>query len=228
MPEEMLILRDVAVAFGRGSGAVQAVRHASARFASGQMSLIMGPSGSGKTTLLSILGCLLKPDQGEVELMGRCLTGLRQPELARMRRDSIGFVFQAFRLFRALSAIENVMIAMAVSGRATASRSRALALLDSLGMAHKAHAKPRDLSGGEKQRVALARALANDPPVLLADEPTASLDSASGQQVAGILRRLSESEQRLVIVVSHDPRLVPHAHSVLTMKDGVLEEGPGA
>jgi putative ABC transport system ATP-binding protein len=224
VPDETLVLRDVAVSFGAGSGVVHAIRHASARFEAGQMSLVMGPSGSGKTTLLSVLGCLLSPDRGHVELRGRPLNGLGHAELARVRRDSIGFVFQAFRLFRSLSAVENVMIALAVAGRPDPARGKAMALLDSLGMAHKADSKPRDLSGGEKQRVALARALANDPPVILADEPTASLDSVSGQQVAGILRDLSERQKRLVIVVTHDPLLTPYAHRVLTMVDGTLEE----
>jgi putative ABC transport system ATP-binding protein len=224
VPEELLALRDVAVSFGAGSGVVHAIRQASAHFESGQTILIMGPSGSGKTTLLSVLGLLLKPNQGEIQLKGRSLARVSQAESARIRRDSIGFVFQAFRLFHSLSALENVMIALSVAGRPHPTRGLALALLDSLGIAHKAEMMPHDLSGGEKQRVALARALANDPPIILADEPTASLDTAAGKQVAGILKSLSQREGRLVIAVTHDHRLTPYADRLLTMKDGFLEE----
>jgi putative ABC transport system ATP-binding protein len=223
----MLAVRDVDVSFGSGRGVVKAVRGASARFERGQLSLIMGSSGSGKTTLLSVLGCLLKPDSGEVELMGRRVTRLSQGELARARRDSIGFVFQAFRLFRSLSALENVMMALAVAGRVQHARAKAMALLDSLGLAQQANAHVRDLSGGEKQRVALARALANDPPIVLADEPTSSLDSVSGQQVAGLLRECTQRDGRVVIVATHDPRLAPFADRVLTMEDGVIQAGAG-
>jgi len=187
------------------------------------MCLVMGPSGSGKTTLLSVLGCLLKPDTGTLHLHGQPLHRLAEKQLAAVRRQSIGFIFQSFRLFAALSALENVMIAMEIGGRDN-KRTEAMRLLEAFDMASKHDRKPEQLSGGERQRVAIARALANDQAILLADEPTASLDHAAGVQVASILRDLAERQARLVVVVTHDSRLRSYAHRVLQMKEGVLEE----
>jgi putative ABC transport system ATP-binding protein len=224
-----LSVNNVSLTFGAGAGRTQALKDVSVAFEPRKLSLVMGHSGSGKTTLLSVLGCLTTPDSGEVHLMGRAVTGLPESEKVKLRRQHIGYVFQAFRLFRSLSAVENVMVAMEISGAdKREARARAGRALDAVGLAHKRRLRPDELSGGEKQRVAIARSLVNDPPVILADEPTASLDSASGEQVAEILRRLAEEEGRTVVVVSHDERWLRYCHRTVTMRDGVLirdEEG---
>jgi len=231
VPESLVEARGLTHTYGSGPSAAVALRDVSAAFDAGRLHLLMGPSGSGKTTLLSILGGLLTPGAGDVTLQGRSLRALDEKARADLRRRSIGFIFQAFRLFRALGALENVLLAMEIDGRNGApAREKATGILESLGLGGKLARRPHELSGGEKQRVAIARALVHDPPLLLADEPTASLDAASGQQVAGILRRLAGEEGRAVIVVSHDPRLVPFAHRILRMEDGRIageEEATG-
>lgn len=215
--------------YGHGSAAARALDEVSLDLEPGRLHLVMGPSGSGKTTLLMVLGALLTPDAGEVRIGGVSLRGLSQTERARLRRQHLGFVFQSFRLFRALTALENVMIALEIAGRGgPVARRAAQASLDAVGLGGKAHRRPHELSGGEKQRVAIARALVGDPGVLLADEPTAALDSASGAQVTEILSRLAEEQGRLVLAVSHDPRLAPFAHRTLVLEDGrVVDDGRG-
>jgi len=183
----------------------------------------MGPSGSGKTTLLSLLGCLLTPDSGSVYLDGVEVSRLSERQRTAIRRHNIGFIFQAFRLFRSLSAIDNVGIATEISGQQQ--RASAQKLLSDLGLGDKIHLKPNALSGGEKQRVAIARALIRNPQVLLADEPTASLDSQAGRQIFEILFKLAVEEKKTVVVVSHDPRWESFAHHVTQLRDGqVLEQ----
>jgi putative ABC transport system ATP-binding protein len=186
----------------------------------------MGPSGSGKTTLLSLLGCLLAPDSGAIYLNGVEVSRLNESQRTAIRRRNIGFIFQAFRLFRSLSAIENVEIAAEISGRegATGQGATARKLLSDLGLTDKIHLKPNALSGGEKQRVAIARALVRSPQVLLADEPTASLDSQAGRQIFEILYRLAVEEKKTVVVVSHDPRWESFAHRVAQLRDGQVIE----
>jgi putative ABC transport system ATP-binding protein len=185
----------------------------------------MGPSGSGKTTLLSVLGCLLTPDEGELRLFDETVTGLAEEARAAIRRRHIGFVFQAFRLFRALTAMENVLTSLEIRGqRGAAARRMAAEALDSVGLGDKGHRRPHEMSGGEKQRVAIARALVHGPRILLADEPTASLDSASGLEVARMLQELAARNGHLVVVVSHDPRLEPFADRIVTLRDGRVAE----
>ena len=189
------------------------------------MALVMGPSGSGKTTLLSVLGCLLTPDAGNVSVMGRPVTRLSEAKRGVIRQRNIGYIFQAFRLFHSLNAIENVTIALEISGRPRGeAKDAAMTALDSVGLADKLRLKPNELSGGEKQRVAIARALVNDPPIILADEPTASLDSISGSQIAEMLMQIAQEQQRLVIVVSHDPRIVQFGSRIVKMQDGRVTE----
>jgi putative ABC transport system ATP-binding protein len=189
------------------------------------LTLVMGPSGSGKTTLLSLLGCLLTPDQGSVYVAGSDVTRSTDRERTAIRRLHIGFIFQAFRLFRSLTAAENVEIAAGIRGAAGESaRPAAIQLLRKLGLDRKLNQKPDALSGGEKQRVAIARALINAPEIILADEPTASLDSRAGEQIAGIISGLAEQDGKTVVVVSHDQRWVPYADRIITLTDGEVKD----
>jgi putative ABC transport system ATP-binding protein len=219
--EPLLAAENVTVTYGSGSSAVHALDSVSLTFDVGRLTLVMGPSGSGKTTLLSVLGCLLTPDSGAVYLQDRLITDLSEQERGNIRKQFIGYVFQAFRLFRSLTAFENVLIALEISGcRERQARAEARRILAAVGMDDKWRLKPNELSGGEKQRVAIARAIVNDPPIILADEPTASLDSSSGEQIAELLLKLAAEEKRLVLVVSHDSRWLPFCHRAIEMRDG--------
>ena len=221
MRESLLAAENVTVTYGSGSSAVHAVDSVSLAFDVGRLTLVMGPSGSGKTTLLSVLGCLLTPDSGAVYLHSRLVTDLSEKERGNIRKRSIGYVFQAFRLFRSLSALENILVALEISDcRGRQAREAAREVLATVGMGDKWRLKPNELSGGERQRVAIARAIVNDPPIILADEPTASLDSSSGVQIAEMLLKLAEEEKRLVMVVSHDSRWLPFCHRTVEMRDG--------
>jgi len=219
--EPLLAAENVTVTYGAGSSAVHALDSVSLTFDVGRLTLVMGPSGSGKTTLLSVLGCLLTPDSGAVYIQDRLVTDLSEHERGNIRKQFIGYVFQAFRLFRSLSAFVNILVALEISGcRGRQAREAARKVLAAVGMADKWRLKPNELSGGEKQRVAIARAIANDPPIILADEPTASLDSSSGVQIAEMLLKLAEDEKRLVLVVSHDSSWLPFCHRTVEMRDG--------
>jgi putative ABC transport system ATP-binding protein len=187
----------------------------------GEMVLLMGPSGSGKSTLLSMLGCILRPTSGRIHLNGREITGLPDRALAGVRLREIGFVFQDSSLLPALTAVENVEMPLELLRiRGAEARRRAEGLLESVGLAAKAGEYPRDLSGGEKQRVGIARAMAANPGILLADEPTAALDSAAGRTIFGHLRRLAGDEGRAVVVVSHDYRMEEFATRIVKLEDG--------
>ena len=220
-----LTIENVSLGFGSGSGRVEALKDLSLDFVPGGLTLVMGHSGSGKTTLLSILGCLLKPDAGNVFLMNREVTHLSEKHLGRLRRQYIGYVFQAFRLFHALSAIENVILALQLSNyNSRAARKIAADALEQVGLENKLRLLPKELSGGEKQRVAIARALVTEPKIILADEPTASLDSRSGEQIAQMLHNIAGDGERIVIVVSHDSRWLDYSSRTITMKDGRMIE----
>jgi len=191
--------------------------------------MLMGPSGSGKTTLLSIMGCILQATSGSVKVDGRETVGLAQSRLPRIRLENFGFIFQGFNLFPALTALENVELALSlkgVSGRAA--RRRACDLLVQVGLDDKLSAYPADLSGGQKQRIAIARALAPDPPIILADEPTAALDSHSGQTLMELLTSLARQRGRAVVVVTHDVRVLPYADRTVRMVDGRIAESAQA
>lgn len=193
----------------------------------GECVYLAGPSGSGKTTLLSILGCILTPDRGDVELFGQALSQLDDRGRIELRRHRIGFVFQRFHLIRGLTALENVCVPLLLRGqsRRRASR-RAAELLETVGLAEHAHALPHRLSTGQCQRVAIARALVGDPDLILADEPTASLDAASGRQVMELLRRLTTAQGRTAVVVTHDQRIFPYADRVYWLDNGRIAPGP--
>ncbi|WP_084606978.1 ABC transporter ATP-binding protein [Leptolyngbya iicbica] len=189
----------------------------------GRVHLLMGPSGSGKTTLLSILGGILTPTAGEVDLLGCCITRLTPAQRSQFRLQNLGFVFQGFNLFPALTAAENIEVVLnllAIDG--DRAQARAIELLDLVGIAHKANSLPEDLSGGQKQRVAIARALAHQPKLILADEPTAALDRDSGATVIQLLQQLAEQAGATVLIVTHDPRLQSAAHRVIDLEDGQL------
>jgi putative ABC transport system ATP-binding protein len=215
--------------YAEGRTVLRALQDVHLEIAAGQLTLLMGPSGSGKTTLLSILGCILRGSEGTLEILGQKVSDLPEHELPRIRREAIGFVFQGFNLFPALSALENVALALDVRGvgRAAASR-RAAELLEEVGLTPKARTFPTDLSGGQKQRVAIARALAGDPPILLADEPTAALDSSSGKAVIELLQDLARRRNRAVVMVTHDPRVLSFGDRILHLEDGrILREESG-
>jgi putative ABC transport system ATP-binding protein len=191
----------------------------------GEVVLIMGPSGSGKTTLPLMVGAMLRPTRGAIRVAGLDLARAPERRLPSLRARRFGFVFQDFNLLSALTALENVELACnlaSVTGHAAQRRARGL--LERVGLAYRLGFRPEQLSGGEKQRVAIARALANDPPVILADEPTANLDSAIGRQVARLLRRLATQDRRAVVIVSHDTRLQEIADRVLWLEDGTFRE----
>jgi len=216
-----LVAESVSVAFGSGPGRHQALNEVSATFTPGRLTMVTGPSGSGKSTLLCALAGLLTPDSGSVSLGETVVSGLGPEQRARLRLDRYGFVYQRFRLLPLLTAQENVALTMHLAGRdSAAARERALSLLGDLGLAGKAHLHPNLLSGGEQQRVAVARALANDPPVVLADEPTAALDEASSRAVMTLLKKLSS--ERVVIVVSHDNRVWAYADHFVNLVDGTV------
>nr|WP_225938552.1 ABC transporter ATP-binding protein [Leptothermofonsia sichuanensis] len=189
----------------------------------GDIQLLMGPSGSGKTTLLSILAGILTPTAGKVWLLGQEITSMSRDRLSQFRLDNIGFIFQGFNLFPALTAAENVEVALKVKGiKGAAVRREALELLEQVRLSEKANQLPRELSGGQKQRVAIARALAGNPQLIMADEPTASLDSHNGHAVIELLRQLAKESNRTVLIVTHDPRLIDVADRVVYLEDGLL------
>jgi len=185
----------------------------------------MGPSGSGKTTLLSLLGCLLSPDEGTVFIEGIAVNGLSETERTAVRQKKISFVFQAFRLFHSLSAIDNVALGFELRDATLPGRMEmARDLLVRFGLGDKLNQEPNGLSPGEKQRVAIARALAGNPPILLADEPTASLDAQAGRNICQILRNQVDDDGRTVVVVTHDPRWQEFADHTIILCDGQVEQ----
>lgn len=210
--------------YGKGSGLVRAVDEVDLSVPAGQTLAIMGPSGCGKSTLLHLLGGLQRPTGGKVWLAGRRTDTMSERALARLRRDTVGFVFQSFHLMDELTAVENVELAALLAGRSPRrARQRALHLLDRVGLADRATHLPSALSGGQRQRVAIARALSNEPLVVLADEPTGNLDSAATLEVLRLFDELRAAGQTLV-VVTHDTRIAAVADRMITMRDGAFAD----
>lgn len=226
---ELLRVSGLVRVFGTGRTEVRAVDGVDFVSDAGEVTLIMGPSGSGKTTLLSSIGGLLRPTAGRVVIDGVDLWSLDRRRLLEARRGRVGFIFQAFNLLDSLTALENVEIALNIAGvTGAAARERARSLLVKAGLEQRLDFWARDLSGGERQRVAIARALANRPRLLLADEPTGSLDSRQGGEVMELLRELAHQDGNGAVIVSHDLRLRAIADRVLWMEDGRLEGAPAA
>jgi len=221
--KKVLEARSVDKVFEEGSQKVEVLRGVSMSVGAGEVVALEGPSGSGKTTLLSILGCILTPTRGEVVVAGETIDPSRPAQLRDVRRRSIGFVFQQYNLFPALTALENVEYSLNVKGRkGRAAREEAEGALVRVGLADRLHFLPRDLSGGQKQRVAIARALAGSPAVLLADEPTANLDTVAGMQVLELFRELAKREAKGLLIVTHDPKVREIADRVVGIRDGRL------
>ncbi len=218
--------RGVEMVFQSGAERFQALKGIDLEVQRGDIQLLMGPSGSGKTTLLSILAGILTPTAGSVCLLGEEINRLSRQDLARFRLENIGFIFQGFNLFGALTASENIEVVLNVKGvRERSARNQAQVLLEQVGLGDKANQKPSKLSGGQKQRVAIARALAGNPQLIMADEPTAALDSQSGHTVISLLRRLAKEQGCTVLMVTHDPRIIDVADRVAYLEDGVLRQG---
>jgi putative ABC transport system ATP-binding protein len=211
--------------FREGSEAVAVLNGASLALGRGEIVALEGPSGSGKTTFLTILGCMLTPSSGRVCIEGREVDPHRPDLLPGYRRASIGFVFQQFNLFPALTAAENVEYALNLKGtKGIKARREAARLLDAVGLADRSRFLPRDLSGGQKQRVAIARALVGAAPVLLADEPTANLDTQVGTQILELFRGLAKQEDRALLIVTHDPKVRVIADRVVRIRDGIIAD----
>jgi putative ABC transport system ATP-binding protein len=211
----------IRVTYGEGAAACDALKEVSVEVRTGEVLLLMGPSGSGKTTLTQVLGCLLRPTAGSVAVFGRRVEGLDGGELGALRLRHYGFIFQSYNLFPALTAWENVAMTLDLLGiRGSEAEDRARRLLDEVGLSHKADSYPAKLSGGQRQRVAIARALAADPKILLADEPTAALDAASGQNAVALLARLARTSGRAVVIVTHDGRVAAAGDRIITLDDG--------
>ncbi len=216
----ILQTRGVEKHFQEGRETIPVLRGIDFEVERGEIVSLEGPSGSGKTTFLSILGCILTPTRGEVVVEG---TEASESRLAEIRRRSLGFVFQQFNLFPSLTALENVEYALNVKGlRGRQARIEAGRVVEAVGLGDRQHFLPRELSGGQKQRVAIARALAGRAPILLADEPTANLDSTAGAQVLEMFRALAKQENRALVVVTHDPKVRTIADRVVLIHDGQL------
>lgn len=218
----MIEIRNLVKVYGSGPTAFRALNGVDFDVASREVVILAGPSGSGKTTLLSIMGGILAPTSGSVKINGQEIAGLKEKHLPKLRLKNIGFIFQGFNLFPALTAVENVEIALELHGKKD--RKLARRLLEQVDLGDKVNSYPADLSGGQKQRVAIARALAGDPPIVLADEPTASLDSTTGKMVVELMTGLAREQGHAVVIVTHDPRVMPYGDRVVHIADGKIQQ----
>jgi len=207
--------------YGEGDTAVQALRGVSLTVPAGQYTAVMGPSGSGKSTLMHLLAGLDRPSDGEVAIGGRTITGMSDKALTKLRRDHVGFVFQAFNLLPTLSAEENILLPSRVAGRRIPD-DELDELLERVGLAERRTHKPSELSGGQQQRVAIARALISRPTILFADEPTGNLDSRAGAEVLALLREAVDADSQTILMVTHDARAAAQADRVLFLADGAI------
>jgi putative ABC transport system ATP-binding protein len=224
MTDEMppiLEAKEITKTLGSGAAEVKALKGVNFELIPGELTLLMGPSGSGKTTLLSILGCILSPTSGSLRIAGLPTHGLNAEGMANLRRQHVGFVFQAYNLVPTLTAMENVMLALDLRGAARADApDLAAEALAAVKLSHRENASPSKLSGGEKQRVAIARALAGSPSVILADEPTAALDAENGKAVMELLAEVAKDTRRGVLAVTHDHRTLEYADRIIRIEDG--------
>jgi putative ABC transport system ATP-binding protein len=225
--QSAIAVRQLTKNYGEGSAGTLALRGVDLDVHAGELLMLMGPSGSGKTTLLSIMGCILTATSGSVRIAGTEVTSLREKELPAIRLQHIGFVFQGFNLFPTLTAGENVELMLDLKGvPAAAAKKRAQELLEQVGLGAKYGSFPADLSGGQKQRVAIARALAGEPRIILADEPTAALDSHTGRNVMEMLSNLAHKRDRAVVIVTHDARVLDFADRIVKIEDGAIAQAP--
>lgn len=223
-------LKQITRSYGSGPARVDALNKVSLTIESGEFTVFKGPSGSGKTTLLNQIGCLDKPTSGELFLAGKAVHTLSSRELSKLRAETIGFIFQSFNLVPVLSAVENVELALELAGQKENKRNRAEEMLALVGLKGLEKRRPNELSGGQQQRVAIARALVKRPAIVIADEPTANLDSANGKAVMALCARLNREFNTTFLFSSHDPMVVAHARRVITLKDGTIvsdEQGQG-
>jgi len=210
-----------------GTVETQALRGVNLSIENGEFTALVGPSGSGKTTLLQLIGCLDQPTSGKVFVTGKDVSQLNRNQRADIRRGTIGFIFQFFALIPTLSAYENVEMPLLLTGTGAAERKeRVTKLLEAVGLADRSHHRPDQLSGGEQQRVAVARALATKPSLILADEPTANLDTPNGKQVMETMTRLNQETGVTFVFATHDPRVIQYARRVITLRDGLVVQNP--
>jgi len=217
-----VVVKDVSKTYRLGKLAVTAVSHVSLTVAAGEFLAIAGPSGSGKTTLLNLIGCLDTPTAGEVEIDGERVSALSPGGRADLRARKLGFIFQTFNLIPVLTAHENVEYALLIRRRGGDTATRVRAALEQVGLRDRAEHRPPELSGGQQQRVAIARALVGDPALVLADEPTANLDSHTGQEIVELMRRLNHERGTTFVFSTHDPRIMKAADRMLEISDGRL------
>lgn len=223
MSEQILVIKNLTRVFQAGKHKVHALKQTDITINKGEFIAIMGPSGSGKTTLLNLLGCLDKPTSGNVILDGVDITKLNESELSKIRRDKIGFIFQDANLMPILNAIENVELPMECNGTPKDERlKRAKYILKLVGLEERMKQRPNQLSSGEKQRVAIARAFANQPSIILADEPTGNLDSETGSHIMELLKRLNKNIGTTIIVVTHDEKMALYAEKKMVIQDGKI------
>jgi putative ABC transport system ATP-binding protein len=221
--QSAISVRELTKRYEEGAAGTLALRGVDLDVQAGELLMLMGPSGSGKTTLLSIMGCILTASSGSVRIAGREVVGLSEKQLPALRLEHIGFVFQGFNLFPTLTAGENVELMLDLKGASAArAKKRAQELLEQVGLADKYDSFPSDLSGGQKQRVAIARALAGDPGIILADEPTAALDSHTGRNVMEMMSDLAHRRERAVVIVTHDSRVLGFADRIVRIEDGTI------
>jgi putative ABC transport system ATP-binding protein len=219
----VLALENITKIYGHGIAAVHALRGVSLQIRAGDFVAIRGSSGSGKSTLMNILGCLDRPTTGTYRLDGHDVGALSKTDLARLRNRKLGFVFQGFNLLKRQSAVDNVALPLIYSGQSVAQRQeQALRMLDLVGLADRAHHLPNQMSGGQQQRVAIARALVNNPQILLADEPTGNLDSATSEEILAEFQRLNRDLGQTIVLVTHDPSIAERAPRRITVRDGLI------
>ena len=222
---EVAKLTDVTRIYKIGEVETRALNGITMTIERGEFTSLVGPSGSGKTTLLQLIGCLDQPTSGQVVINGRETTGLSRNQRADLRKGTIGFVFQFFALIPTLTAYENVEMPLLLNGKSPAERKkRVMELLEAVDMTDRAYHRPDQLSGGQQQRVAVARALSTDPTMILADEPTANLDTENGEQVMEITKKLNEETGTTFVFATHDPRVIKYAKRVVTLQDGLIVE----